>query len=84
MDYQILFNISIGVILGMGGFFFKILYSTMKALQENVTTLEKNIFKDFVQKDDYKQDINEMKRLLERIADKLESKMDKSELKHEH
>ena len=73
MDYQLLFNIAIGAIGVLGGWVLTRIYSAIDKLDDDV----RNIPKNYVQKDDYKSDIAEVKTILRQIFDKLDSKQDK-------
>jgi hypothetical protein len=77
MDNQQLFNLVVCVAGFLGAFVF---YQVMQRLQRNedkLGELERNLPHDYVQKDDYRSDIKEVKDILRQIFDKLDAKQDK-------
>jgi hypothetical protein len=73
MDYQILFNLSVAVAAFFGGFLLERISRAVERLDGDVRALPLN----YVTKDDYKSDIKEVKDILGKIFDRLESKADK-------
>jgi hypothetical protein len=73
MDGQLLFNVTCSVAGTIAGWLFKVLWDAIQDLKEDVKEIEKG----YVQKDDYRIDIAEIKGMLSRIFDKLDSKVDK-------
>ncbi len=77
MDNQQLFNLVVCIAGFLGAFVF---YQIMQRLQRNedkLGELERNLPHDYVQKDDYRADIKEVKDILRQIFDKLDGKADK-------
>jgi hypothetical protein len=73
MDFQLLFNIALSIIGTVAGWLFKVLCDAISELKEEVKEIEKG----YVQKDDYRIDIAEIKGSLARILDKIDMKADK-------
>ena len=73
MDFQLLFNITLSVIGTIAGWLFKVLWDAIHDLKADVKEIERG----YVQKDDYRIDIAEIKGMLARIFDKLDTKADK-------
>jgi hypothetical protein len=73
MDFQLLFNIAAAIIGTIAGWLFKVLWDAIHDLKEDVKEIERG----YVQKDDYRIDIAEIKGMLARIFDKLDTKADK-------
>jgi hypothetical protein len=73
MDYQILFNLSVAVAAFFGGFLLERISRAVERLDGDVRAMPLN----YVTKDDYKSDIKEVKDILGKIFDRLESKADK-------
>lgn len=73
MDNQQLFNFVVSVAGFLAVFVF---YQVMQRLQK-LEDAEKNLPKEYVQKDDYRNDIKEVKDILKQIFDKLDGKADK-------
>lgn len=77
IDFQILFNASLSVILIMVGWGVRSMYDAIDKLKSDQQSLERKLYEDFVRKDDYKSDLGEIKDLLGAIWKRLESKEDK-------
>jgi len=73
MDNQQLFNLVVSIAGFLGVFVF---YQSMQRIQK-LEDAEKNLPKEYVQKDDYRADIKEVKDILKQIFDKLDEKADK-------
>jgi hypothetical protein len=74
MDTQIIFNIAIAC---AGGLALWVLNEMTRKIQRLEDKLE-NLPHDYVQKDDYRGDIKEIKDILRQIFDKLDNKQDKA------
>lgn len=59
------------------GWIMRIIWTEIKLIQRNQREIETNISENYVRKDDYRVDIAEIKGMLGRIFDRLESKADK-------
>lgn len=78
MDNQQLFNLVVCIAGFLGAFVF---YQVMQRLQKNedkIAEVERSLPHDYVQKDDYRVDIKEVKDILRQIFDKLDNKQDKA------
>lgn len=73
MDYQVLFNLAITAAAFFGGWTLSRIYSAIDRLDNDV----RNMPHEYVSKGDYKTDLKELKDMLSRIFDKLDSKVDK-------
>ena len=73
MDYQILFNIAVAIAGFFGGWTLNRIYIAIDRLDSDVRGMPMN----YVNRDDYKADIREMRDLLGKIFDKLDNKADK-------
>ncbi|CAB4133883.1 hypothetical protein UFOVP263_36 [uncultured Caudovirales phage] len=60
-----------------GGWILKIIWDAITDLKKDMKDLNKEVHEDFVRKEDYRVDIAEVKQMLVRIFDKLDSKVDK-------
>lgn len=78
MENQQIFNfvVTIGGFLAV--FVFNQVMQRLQKLEDALSTLKEELPKDYVQKDDYKADVKELKDMLRQIFDKLDSKQDKS------
>jgi antirestriction protein len=73
MDNQQLFNLVVSIAGFLGAFVF---YQSMQRIQK-LEDAKENLPKEYVQKDDYRADIKEVKDILKQIFDKLDGKADK-------
>jgi len=69
------------VFLGIGmtvvGWFARELWAAVKELKVDLAKLREDLPKDYVSRDDYKDDIRDIKGMLAKIFEKLENKADK-------
>jgi len=77
MDNQQIFNFVVAIAAFLAVFVFNQTTRKIQKLEDDVAALRENLLKDYVQKDDYKSDIAEIKSILRQIFDKLDSKQDK-------
>ena len=73
MDYQTLFNIAVAVAGFLGGWTLNRIYQAIDRLDNDVRQMPHN----YVDRDDYRNDVNEIKNMLGKIFDKLDGKADK-------
>ena len=74
MDYQVLFNLAVTAAAFFGGWILSRIYSAIDRLDDDVRDLPKV----YVAKEDYRQDIKEIKSMLGGIYDKLDHKADRA------
>jgi len=77
MDWQNVINIVIGSLLAVGGWFARQLWDAVQKLKSDISRLELTISDNYVKKDDWKDGIKELKEMLGKIFDKLDSKQDR-------
>lgn len=77
MEDQQLFNMIITASGALGGWMLKVIWDAISDLKKDVKDLNQEIHADFLRKDDYRSDINDIKKMLAKIFDKLEQKADK-------
>jgi predicted negative regulator of RcsB-dependent stress response len=77
MDWQNVINIVIGSLLAVGGWFARQLWDAVQKLKSDMSRLELSISDNYVKKDDWKDGIKELKEMLGKIFDKLDSKQDR-------
>ena len=73
MDYQVLFNLAVAVAGFFGGWTLNNITKTLERLDADV----RDFHREFVDKDDYHRDIDELKDICKQIFQKLDSKADK-------
>lgn len=72
-----LFNILVGVIIMLGMFICKSAWTEITKLRESIHQIERSVPETYVRRDDYKDDISEIKSMLHHIFQKLDDKADK-------
>jgi hypothetical protein len=73
MEVQQLFNIALGLAAFFGGWVLNNITRTLERLDTDIRAMPTN----YVSKDDYRHDIYEVKEMLAKIFDKLDTKADK-------
>ncbi len=73
MDSQVLFNIVVGVAGAFGGWILNSIHKSIDKLDTDVRSMPHN----YVSREDYRDDMREIKDMLGKIFDRLESKADK-------
>ena len=73
MESQQLFNIALGLAAFFGGWVLNNITKAIERLDNDVRQLPTS----YVSKDDYRRDIDEIKDMLGKIIDKLDTKLDK-------
>jgi hypothetical protein len=74
---QDLYNIIVGVAGAAIGWLLKVVWDSVRALQNDMKEIERELHTEYVSKNDYRQDILEMKDILKQIFEKLDRKADK-------
>jgi hypothetical protein len=77
MENQQLINVFLGLGMTVVGWFARELWAAVKELKADLAKLREDLPKDYVARDDYREDIREVKALLAKIFEKLENKADK-------
>ena len=77
MDNQQLFNLVVAIAGFLAVFIFYQIMQRLQRTEDKLAELERNLPHDYVQKDDYRNDIKEVKDILRQIFDKLDGKADK-------
>ena len=73
MEYQVLFNLAVTVAAFFGGWILSRIYTAIDRLDDEARNMPKN----YVSKDDYREDLREIKELLGAIFKRLDHKVDK-------
>jgi hypothetical protein len=77
MENQHLINALIGGGFAILGWFARELWGAVKELKADLAALREDLPKEYVAKDDYREDIREIKAMLAKIFEKLDAKVDK-------
>ena len=78
MDNQQIFNFVVAIAAFLAVFVFNQVTRKIQKLEDDSSAMRERLLQDYVQKDDYKADIAEIKSILRQIFDKLDGKADKS------
>jgi hypothetical protein len=77
VDYQLFFNIILGVVMAILGWLGRSVWEATTELRADLSKLREDIPKTYITREDYRADIRDVKEMLTRIFDKLDSKVDK-------
>jgi hypothetical protein len=77
MDNQQIFNFVVAIAAFLAVFVFNQTTRKIQKLEDDYSSMRERLLQDYVQKDDYKADIKEIKDILRQIFDKLDGKADK-------
>jgi hypothetical protein len=77
MENQQVINVFLGVGMTVVGWFARELWAAVKELKADLAKLREDLPKEYVARDDYREDIREIKAMLAKIFEKLEGKADK-------
>jgi hypothetical protein len=75
MDYQTLFNISLGLVAFFGGWTLSNITKALERLDADIRKMPLN----YVTREDYRDDIKEIKEILRQMFDRLNGKVDKGD-----
>lgn len=77
MDSQNLINAALAVASSVTGWFAREMWSAVKELKADLAKLREELPRTYVVRDDYKDDIREIKEMLTKLFDRLDGKADK-------
>jgi len=77
MEYQSLINTGAGIVFTVAGWFCREMWTAVKDLKSDLAKLREELPKTYVTRDDSREDIREIKEMLNKIFDKLDLKVDK-------
>lgn len=77
MNSQDLINLAFGAAASVLGWFARELWTAVKDLKADLGKLREELPRTYVVRDDYKDDIREIKEMLTKLFDRLNSKADK-------
>ena len=77
MENQHLINAMLAGGFTVLGWFARELWAAVKELKADLASLREDLPKEYVAKDDYREDIRDIKAMLAKIFEKLEAKADK-------
>jgi antirestriction protein len=74
---QNLYNIAVAIAGAAIGWIVKVVWDAVRSLEADIRDMERDLHVNYVSKDDYRQDILELKDMVKQIFDKLDRKADK-------
>jgi antirestriction protein len=74
---QNLYNIAVAATGAAIGWIVKVIWDAVRSLEADIRDMERELHTNYVAKDDYRQDILELKDMVKQIFDKLDRKADK-------
>jgi predicted negative regulator of RcsB-dependent stress response len=77
MDPQSLINLAAGLAIAIGGWFARQVWDSVQRLKEDLHSIEVDLPKSYVTKDDFNQTMKHIENMVQRIYDKLDNKADK-------
>jgi predicted MPP superfamily phosphohydrolase len=76
MEMQVLDWVYNAILL-VGGYLLRTLWEAVQELKYDLAKLREELPKDYVARNDYRSDVKELKDMLQRLFDRLDSKADK-------
>jgi hypothetical protein len=77
MEQQTVINLVLGTVSTVIGWFARELWTAVKDLKSDLAKLREEFPKTYVTRDDFREDMRELKDMLGKIFDKLDAKQDK-------
>jgi len=77
MNSQDLINLAFGAAASVLGWFAREMWAAVKELKADLAKLREELPRTYVVRDDYKDDIREIKEMLTKLFDRLDNKADK-------
>ena len=77
MDNQLLINLVLGGVMSVIGWFARVLWYAVDELKKDLSKLREELPKEYLGKDDYRQDVRELKEMISKLFDILEKRRDK-------
>ena len=74
---QTIFNFILGGVSTILGWFLREMWSAVKELKADLAKLREELPREYVAKDDYRNDVKELKDMLQKLFDRLDGKADK-------
>ena len=77
VEYQVYINFALVTVSGIIGWFARELWTAVKDLKSDLSKLREELPKTYVARDDYREDMRDIKEMLGKIFDQLREKVDK-------
>lgn len=72
-----MFTLTSTLLGAVAGMLATVLWYMVKELQASHHRMQETLYRDYVRKDDYREDVKELKEMLQHVVDKLDKKADK-------
>lgn len=77
MELTVILNVAFSFIFILIGWFLRIMWDSIKRLQRDMSELERHNAETYVRRDDYRDDMAEVKSMLRQIFELLNGKVDR-------
>lgn len=77
MELTVILNVAFSFIFILIGWFLRIMWDSIKRLQRDMSELERHNAETYVRRDDYRDDMAEVKTMLRQIFEVLNGKVDR-------
>jgi len=77
MDFQTLFNVAAGILLSALGWFGRQLWDAVKELRDDLHKVETDLPRNYIAKDEFREDMREVKAILNEIFRKIDDVRDR-------
>ena len=77
LDHQVIINAVLGVLLALGGWFARQVWDAVKDLQREIRDIEVDLPRNYIRRDEFMDNMREIKDMLGKIFDRLDNKADK-------
>lgn len=77
MDHQTIINLVLSVLLAVAGWFSRQIWDAVKELRADLHRIEIDLPSHYIRRDEFSDGMKELKEMLNRIFEKLDSKADK-------
>jgi len=77
MDFQTTLNFGLVTVSAVIGWFARELWTAVKELKADLAKLREDLPKEYISKNDYRDDIREIKDMLNKLFDRIDHKVDK-------
>ena len=77
MEMQHIIDLGLGCSMAVIGWFAREMWGAVKELKSDLSKLREDLPKSYVAKDDYREDIRELKEIMNKVFDRLDHKADK-------
>lgn len=77
MDFQTTLNFGLVTVSAVIGWFARELWTAVKELKADLAKLREDLPKEYISKNDYRDDIRDIKEMLNKLFDKIDHKADK-------